>query len=186
MLNFGHFWAPPPPSPLTFHNVKNHGGGGAEREPGELPNKQQRKTLGAGQYSPCFFGENVAGVLGVLGVLVCSRVVSRVVLGLFSGCSRVVLGLFSGCFLVVLWLFSGCLRGRPKNGRVKPDIFNITLNVHCGNFQTPRACGHSPQCRPLVGPVLQLCSRTHERCVKEIPNLMYRAPGVNRKALCTC
>ena len=33
ILNFGHLGAPP--SPLTFHNVKNHGGGGAEGEPGE-------------------------------------------------------------------------------------------------------------------------------------------------------
>ena len=44
MLNFGHFWAPP--SPLTFHNVKNHGGG---QEKPRHETKQQRNTLGAGQ-----------------------------------------------------------------------------------------------------------------------------------------
>ena len=85
-LNFGHFLGSlifsmflphnelwpflGPPSPLTFHNVKNHGGGGAEGEPGGIARneeqkktqktthrgkprqtyvKQQRKTLGSGQ-----------------------------------------------------------------------------------------------------------------------------------------
>ena len=69
IMNFGHFWALLP-SPLTFHNVKNHGSGGAEGEPGgiagneeqkktkktthrgkprQTETKQQRKTLGAGQ-----------------------------------------------------------------------------------------------------------------------------------------
>ena len=54
-----------PSSPLTFHNVKNHGSGGAAGEPGGIAKnekkttrsrkprqkeiKQQRKTLGAGQ-----------------------------------------------------------------------------------------------------------------------------------------
>ena len=59
-----------PSSPLTFHNVKNHGVGSAEGEPGGIAKneeqkktkktthggkprqteiKQQRKTLGAGQ-----------------------------------------------------------------------------------------------------------------------------------------
>ena len=63
---------PPPlsPAPFTFHNVQNHGGGGAEGEPGgiarneeqkktkktthrgkprQTETKQQRNTLGAGQ-----------------------------------------------------------------------------------------------------------------------------------------
>ena len=66
IMNFGHFW---PLSPLTFHNVKNHGGVRAEGEgriAGERRtkehkenntqrktktnrNEQERKTLGAGQ-----------------------------------------------------------------------------------------------------------------------------------------
>ena len=44
-MNFGPFLAPP--SPLTFHNVKNHGGGGAhaEGEPGGIAkNQEQKKT----------------------------------------------------------------------------------------------------------------------------------------------
>ena len=77
MSNFGHFGAPP--SPLTFHIVKNYGGGGAEGEPGRIARerrtkenkenntgqteiKQQRKTLEARQtILSVFFGENVAG-----------------------------------------------------------------------------------------------------------------------------
>ena len=34
----------PSPSPLTFHNVKNHGGGGAEGEPGNEEQKKTKKT----------------------------------------------------------------------------------------------------------------------------------------------
>ena len=44
-MNFGHFGDPP--SPLTFHNVKNHGGGGAEGEPGGIARngtKEKKKT----------------------------------------------------------------------------------------------------------------------------------------------
>ena len=32
----------PPPSPLTFHNVKNHGGGGADQE--ELPGTKNKEN----------------------------------------------------------------------------------------------------------------------------------------------
>ena len=43
ITNFGHFWAPS--SPLTFHKVKNHGGGSAEGEPGGIArNEEQKKT----------------------------------------------------------------------------------------------------------------------------------------------
>ena len=75
--NCGHFWALA--SHLTFHNVKNRGGGGAEREPGRIAgNEEQKKTKKTThrgkprqtennkerywewdkQHSPCFFGES--------------------------------------------------------------------------------------------------------------------------------
>ena len=42
------FWGPP--SPLTFHNVKNHGGGSAEGEPrGIARNEEQKKTTHRGK-----------------------------------------------------------------------------------------------------------------------------------------
>ena len=76
-LNFGQSL----PTPSTFHNVKNHGGGCAKGVPRIAGNeeqkktkktthrgkprqteiKQQRKTLGTGQTIRVFFGENVAG-----------------------------------------------------------------------------------------------------------------------------
>ena len=33
----------PLPSPLIFHNVKNHGGGGAEGEPGRIARNEEQK-----------------------------------------------------------------------------------------------------------------------------------------------
>ena len=91
-MNFGHFGAPlfflflthnefwpflGPPSPWTFHNVKKHGGGGAEGKPGENcqgtknKRKQRKQHIAENQdkqkqnnkeghwgrdkqYSPCF------------------------------------------------------------------------------------------------------------------------------------
>ena len=60
MLNFGHFLGPlifsmfSPhhefwpflglSSPSTFHNVKNHGGGGAEGEPGRIARNEEQET----------------------------------------------------------------------------------------------------------------------------------------------
>ena len=41
MMNFGHFW---PPSPLTFHNVKNHGGGAQKESQKELPGTKNKSN----------------------------------------------------------------------------------------------------------------------------------------------
>ena len=40
IMNVGHFWAP---SPMTFHSVKNHGGGGAEGEPRGIVRERRTK-----------------------------------------------------------------------------------------------------------------------------------------------
>ena len=66
-------------SPLTFHNVKNHGDGGAEGEPGGIAgqenkgkietnrNETTKKDIGAGQtIQSVFFGVGRLGCLGCL------------------------------------------------------------------------------------------------------------------------
>ena len=71
MMNFGHFWAPLP-SPLTFHNVNNHGG--KENCKGTKNKRKQRKQHktnrnktkkdtggGTNKRVRVFFGENVTG-----------------------------------------------------------------------------------------------------------------------------
>ena len=40
-MNFGHFWAPP--STLTFHNVKNHGGVVQKESQEELPGTKNKR-----------------------------------------------------------------------------------------------------------------------------------------------
>ena len=42
ILNLGYFFCPLP-SPLTFHNVKNHGGGGPEGEPRGIAREQKTR-----------------------------------------------------------------------------------------------------------------------------------------------